>query len=135
MTAVPEDPRHRHDRRYSQLDHHHDRRYYTESEIDDLIENHTHPSRATGEWSYSTNSTIADPGNGNVRFSADSTVMAIAEIDGNSIDFTNVFSVLVPGDQIRTQEAADSDESNEESTEDDEDDEDEDDDGDDEMGK
>lgn len=60
MTVVPEDPRHVHDRRYSQLDHRH---RDLESQIAGKADaDHTHPGKVTGEWSYSTNTTIADPG-------------------------------------------------------------------------
>lgn len=68
---------------------------------------HTHPGKATGEWSYSTNTTIADPGSGNLRFSADGTQLAIAQVDNNGGDYLHVLSALAAEDTITMQETAD----------------------------
>lgn len=68
---------------------------------------HTHPGKATGEWSYSTNTTIADPGSGNLRFSADGLQLAISQTDNGNADYLHVLSALAAEDTITMQETAD----------------------------
>ena len=72
---------------------------------------HSHAPAQLFLWSFSTNTTAADPGSGNARMNnatpASVTAVYFSSIDGAGFDFDNFFASLLVGDRICVQQADD----------------------------
>lgn len=64
---------------------------------------HTHPTSRSGVWRYSSNQTIADPGSGNLRWSADRLTLAMSKTTRDGVDAAHALAQVAVGDSIRVQ--------------------------------
>lgn len=72
---------------------------------------HTHAPAQLFHWNFSTNTTAADPGAGNVRLNnatpASITAIYFSSVDGAGLDFDNFFAEIPIGDKICAQQTDD----------------------------